>query len=120
MSTDIDERNESGADRGEREAAELARVVARRAIRRLDILEWVIFVAGAGLATLGGALAAWLLSEIAGWEFRSTWIVASVLLFAVPGTIAIIKIRREEREDALRTAAARERLMGDEPEGDDG
>jgi hypothetical protein len=30
------------------------------------------------------------------------------MLFIVPGTIAIIRIKREEREDALRAAAIRE------------
>lgn len=103
-----DERSDSGASPAEREAAELARVVAQRAIRRLDILEWVIFLVGAGLATLGGGLAAWLMSGIAGWDFWTTWVWASILLFVIPGTIAIIKIKREEREDALRTAEHRD------------
>lgn len=130
MSTDTGERDESGRSRADREAAALARVVAQRAIRRLDILEWVIFLAGMALATLGGALVAWLLSGIAGWDFRRSWIGASVLFFVVPGTIAVIRIKREEREDALRASAGREAPMGEdrtsrdaiaeEPEGDDG
>jgi len=107
MSAGTDERDRRKTSRAEREAAEMARVVARRAIRRLDILEWVIFFAGAALATLGGALAAWLLSAVAGWDFRTTWIVASLVLFVVPGTIAVIQIRREERADAVRAAEAR-------------
>ncbi len=85
----------------DREAARQARVVAQRAIRRLDVLEWVIFGVGALMATGGGAMVAWLL-EGAGWPFRSTWIGASVLLFAISGSIAIINIRKEERADALR------------------
>jgi len=108
----MDERNESGQSRAEREAAELTRAVAQRAIRRLDILEWVIFFGGAVLATVAGWIIAWLLEGIAGWDFRATWIGASILLFVVPGTIAIIKIKREEREDARRISASRE--------GDDG
>lgn len=130
MSIDTDGRDGRDTSRADREAAALARLVARQAIRRLDILEWVIFVAGAALATLGGALAAWLLSPIAGWSFRWTWIGASLLLFVVPGAIAVVKIKREEREDAMRQAATGEELvsegrthreaMAEEPEGDDG
>lgn len=107
MSTGTDERNDSSrpdSGRAEREAAELARIVAQRAIRRLDILEYVMFFAGAGLATLAGALAAWLLEAIAGWNFRTTWLWASIVLFVVPGTIAIIIIKRDERSAARRTA----------------
>lgn len=85
----------------DREAARQVQIVAQRAIRRLDVLEWVIFAIGALIATGGGAMVAWLLAG-AGWPFRSTWIGASILLFAISGWIAIINIRKEERADALR------------------
>lgn len=98
--------------RAEREAARQARAVTRRAIRRLDFLEWLIFGFGAVLAALGGALVAWLLSGMAGWDFRRTWIGASLLLFVVPGTIAMLKIRKEARADALRNAERREESHG--------
>ena len=98
--------------RAEREAARQARAVTRRAIRRLDVLEWLIFGFGAVLAALGGALVAGLLAGMAGWDFRSTWIGASLLLFVVPGTIAVVKIRKEERADALRIAERREDADG--------
>jgi len=88
----------------------MARVVARRAIRRLDMLEWVIFLGGALLATVAGGLVAWLMVGIAGWDFRTTWMGASVLLFVVPGLAAIIKIKRDERNDALRAEARRQGL----------
>jgi uncharacterized membrane protein len=88
-------------NRADREAAALAHEVARRAIRRLDMLEWVIFAVGAVLATLGGAFIAWMLSTLGGWNFRFVWIGASLLLFVVPGTMAIVRIRREERAGAL-------------------
>lgn len=103
------------ASRAEREAAQLAQVVTRRAIKRLDILEWVILFAGVGLAMLGGAVVAWIFAGMADWDFRTTWIGASIVLFVVPGAVAVIKIRREEREDALRLAETR-----NEEEGDDG
>ena len=94
--------------RSDREDAQLAQVVARRAIRRLDMLEWVIFAVGAGLAAAGGALIAWLLSVLAGWDFRSAWIGASLLLFVVPGTMSIMQIRRDERTDARSTDGQQE------------
>lgn len=96
----------------ERQAAEMARVVARRAIRRLDVLEWVIFLGGAVLATVAGGFVAWLMVGIAGWDFRTTWMSASVLLFVLPGLAAIIKIKRDERRDALRAEARREGREG--------
>ena len=107
---------EKGGDAGargrlskaDREAAELAHQVAQRAIRRLDVLEWVMFIMAAGLAAGGGAVVAWILSTMGDWDFRSTWIGASLLLFVVPGAIAIIKIRRDERADALRREEKRE------------
>ncbi len=91
------------AQLAEREDAQLAQVVARRAIRRLDMLEWVIFAVGAGLAAAGGAVIAWMLSGLAGWDFRSTWIGASLLLFVVPGVLSIMQIRRDERTDTRGT-----------------
>ena len=78
-------------------AAQVTREVAARAIRRLDILEWVI-LAGAGvLAAAGGALVAWMLATPLGWPFRTTWVVASLLLFGVPGLVAMRRLRRDER-----------------------
>lgn len=101
-----------GQSETERQAAEMARIVARRAIRRLDVLEWVIFMGGVVLATVAGGLVAWLMVGIAGWDFRTTWMGASVLLFVVPGLAAIIKIKRDERSDALRAEARREGREG--------
>lgn len=111
--SEADERGRTSA--AEREAARMAQVVTRRAIKRLDILEWVILFAGVGLAMFGGAVVAWIFAGMAGWDFRTTWIGASIVLFVVPGGIAVIKIRREEREAALRQAETR-----NEEEGDDG
>jgi uncharacterized membrane protein len=86
--------------------------VARRAIRRLDMLEYVIFGAGAALALLGGAVVAWLVAGVGLWDFRSAWIGASLVLFVVPGAITVIRIRTEERAEARRHAT--------NPEDDDG
>ena len=86
--------------------------VAQRAIRRLDVLEWVILLAAALLASPGGAAVAWMLGPTSAWDFRSTWIGASLVLFVVPGTIAIVRSRREERADALGTDTNRKRDDG--------
>ena len=91
----------------EKEAAEKAQVVTQRAIKRLDLLEWAIFGIGAILAMGGGAVVALILAAVAEWDFRSTWIGASLLLFVVPGIAAITKIRRDERADAPRAQAAK-------------
>ncbi len=99
------------AGRADREAAKAAQEVAQRAIRRLDVFEGVLIAGGAVLALGCGALVAWFLGGIAGWPFRPVWIVASLVLFVVPGLIAIARIRREERVDRLR--AARRRQEGD-------
>lgn len=83
--------------RADREAAARAREVTQRAIRRLDLLEWVVWGAGALMAMVAGAAVAWVMAAAAGWSFRPTWIVASMLLFVIPGGAAIIKIRTDER-----------------------
>ena len=84
------------------EAARITREIASRAIRRLDVLEWVIFIGAAGLAILGGGLLALLLAGPLGFGFRPTWLVASLVLFVVPGAIAVLTLRREERRRAQR------------------
>jgi len=68
--------------------------VAARAIRRLNVLEWVI-LGGAGLiAVLGGALVSWLIAAQLKVSFRLTWIGLSMLLLAVPGLIVILRSGR--------------------------
>lgn len=88
--------------RADQEAAARAHEVTQRAIRRLDMLEWVVFGVGAVVAMVAGAAVAWVLAGAAGWDFRSTWIAASLLLFVIPGAYAIMKIRKDERADAAR------------------
>jgi len=43
-------------------------------------------------------LLAALVSSSSGLAFRPTWVVASLLLFGVPGVIALRRMRRDERE----------------------
>ena len=49
------------------------------------------------LALVGGALVALVLGPASGLGFRPTWVVASLLLFVVPGAIARARIKRDER-----------------------
>ena len=93
--------------RDDEEAARITREVTSRAIPRLDVLEWVIFAAAAVLAVVGGALVALLLAGPLGLPFRTTWLVASVVLFVIPGTIALITMRREERRRSDRVEQLR-------------
>ncbi len=70
--------------------------VAHRAIRRLDVLEWVMLAGAATMALLGGALVAWILDAVVAWSFRTLWLVTALFLFAVPGAIVFTQLRREE------------------------
>jgi uncharacterized membrane protein len=100
--------------RADREAAARAHEVAQRAIRRLDMLESVMIAGGAVLALLAGALISWLLVGAEGVGFRRTWIVTSLILFVVPGVIAIFKIRKDRRELAHRAARRHETTRPEE------
>jgi uncharacterized membrane protein len=81
----------------EAHAAEAASKVVRRAIWRLDVLEWVILFAAVVLAVGGAALVAPLLSLSLGVPFRWAWTLLSLFLFCVPGAIVLARVRREER-----------------------
>ena len=89
-------------NRSEEERARATREVTARAIRRLDVLEWAIFAGAGVLATVGGALIAVLVATPLGFGFRPTWLVASLVLFVVPGVIALTILRRDERRRAKR------------------
>jgi len=86
------------------EESDHAREVMDRAIRRLNILEYVILGLTALLAVLGGALVAWLVSSTVEVSFRVSWVVASLLLFLVPGALVYSREHRmakrfEERRE---------------------
>ncbi len=92
--------------------ARLTQEIASRAIRRLDILEWVILAVAVVLSLVGGALVAGLLSASVGLAFRPTLVVASLLMFGVPGVIALKRRRRDEREARANTKGLLERNDG--------
>jgi uncharacterized membrane protein len=80
------------------EEARIARVVAKRAIRRLDIFEWVLIGGALLLAVLGGWVVAVVRTATLDLPFRPAWVGGSLLLFGVPGAMTIRRMRREDRE----------------------
>lgn len=70
--------------------------VAKRAVRRLDVLEWVILGAAAVLALVAGALIAVIAQAALGVSFRATWFGASLVLFVVPAALARRTARRAD------------------------
>ena len=93
-----EDRGVSASHGTDEEAARITRVVAKRAIRRLDILEWVIIGGALLVAVVGGWVVALVLNATVALPFRPTWIGGSLLLFGVPGAMTIRRIRREDRE----------------------
>lgn len=87
-----------GPSEEDRMKAEEARRIADRAIKRLNILEYLILLAAVVLALLGGALVAWVLAESVELPFRVTWAIASLLLFIIPGgSVYLRELRRGKR-----------------------
>ena len=72
-------------------------------IRRLNVLEYVILGVAVVLALLAGALAAWLVENVAGAPFRLTWALSSLLFFVVPGWVVL---RRERQAEGVRKGGA--------------
>lgn len=78
--------------------ARITREVAGRALRRLNVLEYLILLAALLLSLAGGALAAWVLEVALGAPFRISWAAASLLLFIVPGAFVYLRELRRERD----------------------
>jgi len=55
----------------------------RRIIRQISVLTWGLTAGAVFFAILGGALIAWIITG-AGLPFLRTWLIASILLLAVP------------------------------------
>ena len=85
------------------EAHPETRRMMETAIRRLNVLEYVILGVAVVLALLAGALAAWLVENVAGAPFRLTWALSSLLFFAVPGWVVL---RRERQAEGVRKGGA--------------
>lgn len=104
----------SGPPSTERETR-AAREVTARAIRRLDVLKWLLLAGTAALAVGGGAVVAGLLSGQVGFAFRPTWIAASVVIFVVSGAVSLVRMRRERRRPSRRPAGQRASTEGHPP-----
>ena len=85
------------------EAHPETRRMMETAIRRLNVLEYVILGVAVVLALLAGALAAWLVENVAGAPFRLTWALSSLLFFVVPGWVVL---RRERQAEGVRKGGA--------------
>ncbi|MEZ4414244.1 MAG: hypothetical protein R3E10_00665 [Gemmatimonadota bacterium] len=84
----------------------------RRAIRRIGLLEMVMLGMAMVLSMVAGALIAFLLERTAGLSFRVSWIVCSVVLFAVPAFLQL----RETSAPAGRARAGNDHVS-DENDG---
>ncbi len=67
-----------------------------RAIRRLNVLEYMIMVAAVLLALAGGGFVALLLSAGTDLPLRPTWAVLSLLLIVIPAVVVFGRERRRE------------------------
>jgi|GEM_PF-1433953 len=77
-----------------------------RAIRRLNVLEYVILGFAVLVALGGGAAVAYILSAGTDLPFRPTWIVLSLLLLIIPGALVFGRDHMKHRtprggDDAL-------------------
>jgi len=88
----------NGPSAWEKEAARVTSEVARRAIRRLDVIEWVILFGAAALSIAGGWLVAAILVGRDHESHRIVWMVVSVVLFVAPGAAALARFRQDKRE----------------------
>jgi hypothetical protein len=88
----------NGPSAWEKEAARVTSEVARRAIRRLDVIEWVLLFAAAALSAAGGWLVASILVGRDHESHRMVWMIVSVVLLVVPGATALVKLRQDGRE----------------------
>lgn len=58
----------------------------RRIVRKVELLTWGVLVLAVVLAVAGGALVAWILTG-AGFPFRRTWLILSLLLLGIPAAL---------------------------------
>jgi len=89
----------SGPSAWEKEAAKVTSEVARRAIRRLDLIEWVILFGAAALSIAGGWLVASILVGREHESHRMVWMIVSVVLLVAPGAAALARFRQDKREE---------------------
>lgn len=112
------DRPEASSERDDMDARHI-REVARRAVWRITVLEYVLLGAAAVLAVLAGGLAAWALARWGGLPLVPSWIVVAVLVFAIPALAVWYRERREDRRlEVLRERTPDEdRRTGEPPHG---
>jgi len=86
----------NGPSAWEKEAAKVTSEVARRAIRRLDVIEWVILLVAVALSIAGGWLVAAILVGREHESHRMVWMIVSVVLLVAPGAAALARFRQEK------------------------
>lgn len=69
----------------------------QRAIRRLNVLEYMIIVAAVALALAGGWVVAFLVSAGTDLAFRPTWAIVSLILIIIPAAAVFGRERMEEK-----------------------
>ncbi len=90
----------------EKKAAAAARVVTVRAVRRLNVMEYLLIAAAGGMSLVAGAVAGFALQAVAGLPFRVTWAVSSLLFFVIPGGAVLGRERRARSTDHTTTAGS--------------
>jgi hypothetical protein len=95
----MERKNDKRSDRPDPEAA---REAVAWILGRLDVLEYLILFLALGLALLGGALVAWVVNSTLALSFRWTWVVASLLLFILPGGLVYLREFRKRGPDPRR------------------
>lgn len=99
--------SEPGGNASDQSEEELVRQVASRAIRRLDLLEYVFLGGAAVLALLAGGLVAIVLTATFDAPFRTMWFLWSLLFFLVPAGISLWHVVRTEEGEATRNLLRR-------------
>lgn len=102
MSADSGTREGETPDGASPSEADVLRIVAGRAIRRLGVMQYAILGGAALLAVVAGGLLALLVSSQVTLPFWAVWLMASALFLVVPGVAVWIAGRREARRDARR------------------
>lgn len=70
----------------------------RRIVRQVGLITWGLAAAAVVLAVAGGALLAWIFTG-AGFPFRRTWLIVSLLLLAIPAAVHLAPRAGKRDED---------------------
>ena len=82
-----------GEASGEEPVPPHLRKVVDRAVRRLEVFEWIILFGVGVFSIAGGALVAVLASDLLGAPFRAVWVLSAVAFFGIPGWLVLWRNR---------------------------